>query len=152
MLSLVNEGWVVSCFPPMLAALPCFWAPAIVGGMVTSRFVTIYIWICNKSPMILSVNFNPNEEIILTKVRSDRSLDGDREEGSRAAEAAELGEGINRLHERYSYEHGRIMQLCDYYQEIFGLRIFGQKITVTRMLQMATMYFSIVTIISQGQM
>jgi hypothetical protein len=112
----------------------------MVGGVVSSRLLPIYLAICNKSPLLLAVDFDSCDAFVLTKSNSRRSVVNKGDD-----DAAGKGEGT-RLH-KYSTAHHRLVELCKDHEDIFGLRVFGHKISLQIMIQMFAVYYTVVTLV-----
>jgi hypothetical protein len=154
-LSIVKEGWIYSCYPPMLVSLPTFWIPGFIGGAVTSRLVPIYIAICNTTPLLVECGFDSSDDFVLSKASSRRLLmkrgggggGGDHQNTTTTNSEDKDANQRSITHPNYSSEHHTLFHFCKDYEELFGLRVFRFKVTLHVMIQLFALYFSVVTLV-----
>jgi len=51
---------------------------------------------------------------------------------------------------KYQDEHDKLLELCKHLEDIFGVRVFGMKVTAAQILQLATFYGTGATLIIQN--
>jgi hypothetical protein len=114
----------------------------MVGGAVSSRLLPIFLAICDKTPLLRSVDLDLCDGFVLTKSNSRRSVVNIVDD-----DAVEKGGGVGASHQKYSSEHHKLERLCETFESTFGLRVFGFKITLSSMLQMFAIYYTAITLV-----
>mmetsp|Transcript_8130 Transcript_8130/g.16412 ORF Transcript_8130/g.16412 Transcript_8130/m.16412 type:complete len:455 (+) Transcript_8130:159-1523(+) len=151
LITYITDGMIYSVIPAMAIMLPALWIPALACGSVTARFIQIYISVNTRSPLLLPECDARNQKDRMLRRRNK----GENEQGSDVKEGGEDEESWEKqldgeALEKYTDEHDKLLELCKHLEDIFGVRVFGLKITASQILQLATFYGTGATLIIQN--
>jgi hypothetical protein len=161
-ISFLRDGMLWAVFPMLGIMLPALWVTGLAAGSISARFTRIYISVNARAPLLLNeieADVVSNMEGVgqVERKKSEIAQKSDLEEGRGGAksESGQCSDGNSFSPAdmvTYKREHTKLLELCKHFEDIFGVRILGMKVTNSHILQILTFYSTGTTIILQNKL